>query len=291
MINKINQTILFSLIGFLLIIFFFWFRFFRTKGFFLWLSQNRILVIFIFLLFICYFIILVISAFLKIKNPQKPLIVYNKLSQFFFKYSFIKSLLELLLKIKDSPKTFYENIIYPNINMVYVIEKPIFFVIKIFAGKPKDFIYLFFKTIPRISFASLFCLTVFYVKSFIFFKTSILLLLMPIFYNIYFYIVKHFCKENLPYFIAHLKLLNTENGFLNLSLADKTPDYPDAIDLDKYRNENTLRWFVKNFDIYSNINSFLKKLEEVENFYKPFEDIFVYILYSIIYIYFIYVIF
>lgn len=286
----INKTIFFSSLGFLLTIFFFWFRFLRTKGFSLWLSQNKMFFIFIFSFFLCYFIILIIKAFLKISYPQKSSVVYTTLSNFICKYSFIKFLLEILLQIKDSPKTFYENIIYPNINMVYVIEKPVYFILNFFVGKPKDIIYLVFKTIPRMVFAFLFFLTVFFIKSFIFIKTSILLLSIPMFYNIYFYIVKHFCKVNLPYFIDHLKLVNTENDFLNLSLADKTPNYPDAIDLDKNRTDNVLNWFVKNFDIYSNINSFLQKLEEIENFYKPFEDIFVYSLYSIIYLYFIYVI-
>jgi hypothetical protein len=278
--NFNTKNIIINLLGFLIIIFFFWTRFLRRfiekkSLYFIPLYVTKGLLLFCLLIY-CYFIYSAIKIIFDYKKKNQIIIhLENNVV--------IKYIISCLLVFKNSPKTFYKTLIYSKFNMAIIIEKPVYALAKLFAKKPKDIIYLSLSVIPRVAIATLFIISLFFFNTLLYFFTSLCLLILPLFYNIYYYITDHLCDENISYFSDHLIFKESKNkGFLKVEFAPYIPDYPDAQDIITHKNNNELLdWFAYNFDVYTNIKNFLIKLKKVEDKYKPYENLYVYSCYII----------
>lgn len=286
---KIIQHLFILLLGAIVIIFFFWLRILRhfdeKKPLYVFPEYFSKFILFIFIL---YYIYGLYSAILEILNKKSA----NKLIVFIQKQLQDTVLLTIVVAIKESPKIFYKTVIYSYFKVVYIIERPLYTIAKKFSCKPKDILYLTFNLIPRIIVSTLFLLSIFYLKVLPYFIVSIFLLVLPLFYSCYYYIANHLCDENIPYFRDHLQFKESqEEGFLNVEFAEVIPDYPDAEDIIKHKNNKPLlQWFAMNYEIYTNLKSFLKKLQKLEDKYKLYENLYVYTCYIIGWSYILYLI-
>lgn len=203
----------------------------------------------------------------------------------------IRSLSDFLLIIKDSPKLFYKTFIFDKINVSLIIEKPIYFIIKILAKKNKNWIPLTFYTIPKVIAATLFLGSIFFFNDFRYFFKSIFILIIPIIFNIYCFMVENLAKTNIIFFEKHLKFEQTTENLMMVNFADKTPDFPDAINVIKEKNnKKMLQWLVYNYDIYTTIYNFIKKIENIQQKFSLYENIYVSSCYFFGWLYFWYLI-
>lgn len=81
----------------------------------------------------------------------------------------IKYLIFVLSIIKDSPKVFYKVFVYDKINISLIIEKPVYFIIKILAKKNKNWIPFTFYTLPKLIAATLFLVSILFFHDFRYF--------------------------------------------------------------------------------------------------------------------------
>jgi hypothetical protein len=277
--NKLQQLIL-SFIGLLIISLILWVRIvrylFKIKTQFVF-PLGFFKCILIFMVIFYAYNIYIVFLFLICKNNK------TLLFQHIAKYPIIKKFILNLQLIKESPKIFYTTIIYPHVPVVFLIEKPTFNLVKLFAHKHKDFIYFLFIIFPRSIVSTLFLLSIFQVIAATTFVSSLFLLLLPLFYNCYYYMAKHFCDENIPYFKDHLIIKKSDKkGMLHVEFVNIIPNYPDAKDIITHKNnKELLNWFISNYNIYTNIRNFLIRLQIVENKYKNYENLYVYSCYFI----------
>jgi hypothetical protein len=185
--------------------------------------------------------------------------------------------------IRESPKTFYKNIIVEYFNVSYLIENPTIAFFKLFKKKSKDPLYLFFITLPKIIIATLFLIDVFYFNRLNLFFNWLPLLIIPLVFKCYLYMADHLADLNLRFFSAHLEFTtSTETGFSNVSFLKESPLIEGAFDIVKNKhNKELLYWFVNNFDIYRNIKSFIQKIYQAQERISPIENIYIYGCYTI----------
>lgn len=188
----------------------------------------------------------------------------------------IKYLSNVLVIIKDSPKLFYKTFVFDKINVSIIIEKPIYFIIKFLAKKNKNWIPLTFYIMPKVIAATLFLGSIFFFNDFRYFFKGIFILIIPLIFNIYCFMVENLAKTNIIFFEKHLKFEQTTENLMMVNFADKTPDFPDAINviLEK-NNKKMLQWLVYNYDIYTTIYNFIKKIENIQQKFSLYENIYV----------------
>jgi hypothetical protein len=281
--KKYITNFILSLIGFFIIIIILWVRILRyilniQPIIMLPLALKNMIVIF-FIIIYSYFLYTTILFLLK------------KEAQIFNKNVFFIRLINIIFLIKKSPQIFYTTIIFPNLPVAFFLEKPLFNILKFFVHKKKKIIYIFFKTFPRTLVSTIFLINIFYFDNKSYFVISLFFLLLPLFYNSYYYMADHLCDKNVPYFRDHLIFKKSKiKGYSDIEFADVIPNYNDAKDIITHRNnDKLLQWFIYNYDVYTNIKNFLLHLQRIEDKYKPYENLYVYSCYLIGWLYILYI--
>jgi hypothetical protein len=264
-----------NFIGFIIIFYILVFRILRIKFFTMDYTQEVYLLLAFCMTFL-FFVFLLFTIFQLLNKKYKLLnntIVSNKI---------ISLMIHKLLIIYDSPKKVYEMYVFNKINVSYIIEKPVYYLLKYFAKKYKGFFQIIFCSIPKIFTAFLFFYSIFYYNNLYYFYKYIIILLLPLFYNIYLFMIKNLAEKNLKYFIAHLKFekCTTNSNNLIINFSDIKPNFPDAVDIVAAKNDiKLLNWFVTNYDIYRNIYRFVTTLEHFSKKYSLYENLITYTFY------------
>ena len=276
-INLKNITI--TLIGLFIILFIIWLRIIRKiKAKSIFELSNTLSGKCVIILFIFFFLLIIVLSILKIKEINyvfKTSIFQNKFILFFVNI--------YINYIKNSPKYVYKNYIFEYFNVAILIEKPLYKIIKLFAGKKKTFIYLLSNTFPKIIIVIIFLCDVYYYQQFHLFFKSLILLAIPLCANIYRYMAEDLADLNIHFFGSHLDILTTDDpDKMAIVFKKEIPNIEGAFDIINNANDTSLlEWFAYHYDVYTNIKSFCIKLNKVEDQIKPYENLFIYSCYLI----------
>ena len=225
------------LLGFLLLSIIFWNKFIRIrlpKN--LEVFSNKILFIFIILSIIfCITILLENLKLIYKKNNIKENTVVNILIDELAKNPYIQLLANWFIYIIESPKKFYEYF-FQKINVVYLVEKPLLFLIK--HGKIKIYIYIIGYMLPKCILSIIFLVDICYFKELNYFYKSLPILVIPLILTGYRYIANNLAEKNLTFFCAHIIFIhNPIDKSITLNFEKEIPKIEDAIDIIKHKDK------------------------------------------------------
>lgn len=131
--------------------------------------------------------------------------------------------------------------------------------------------------LPKLIVSLVFLIDVIYYHQLNYFYKSILLLLLPIIYKVYFFTVNNITENNLSFLHLHLDYIKHTNGLIQITFKEKAPEIEGAWDFSIVSLE-----YAKNcVDICVKLKSFFDNLIEIEELYKPYVTIFTSICYII----------
>lgn len=290
--TKTNNILVF--IGIILITVLLWNRFrIRLPKNFIDFSFYFVILMIIISLIICLYSIKLLY------KPTKSSIISKAIIHIYSNQNIVR-VLDIIQKILDSPKSVFEKINHSLFMKKY--GKKIGFYTEIVPyklsiwrkDKSKTIFYVLPNIVPKVIVSSLFIIDILFFYHIKYFYFSLVILILPMIINCLRYIIKESAQDTLKYLNAHLRFfdVNLETLEYKVQFKDKIPDIEDAKDIITHQgNKELLEWFLFNFERYSDIVDFLDEIKKEEEFYKPYENIFVYGCYLIGWLYILFIAF
>lgn len=293
--QKTIHNKLLLLIGLLLITILLWNRFLR-------IHLPKDFIDFYLPIVVLFTLVSLVVLIINIKLIYKPskISVISKLMIKVYDYYYLALLLNAITVISNSPQKVLDFINHSFFmkkygkQIGYYTETVPYNLLLWRKDKSKAIFYIPTNMIPRIVVACMFLVDVFYFKHIQYFYYSLFLLTLPMIMNAIRFIITDSAKSTLKYLNAHLRFYDVDLKTLDykVEFRDIIPDMEDAKDIITHRgNKELLEWFMFNFERYGEIANFMEDVKKKEDFYKPYENIFVYSCYLLSWLYILFFIF
>lgn len=243
------------------------------------------------------FVLLILCILQIIRNIKKEELVVLNMEQKLLKNPLIQ-LFQIGYKkyVTDGIQALCDAIILRQeyFNISTLIEIPVWNYLKFCATRKissSKIFYVITGMLPRVIVVTVLIIDIFILNTVTYFYSAMFLLGLPLLTKAYCYLCERLADINCYYFGSHLKELPELNrpGFISVGFADNVPPIEDAVDIVTQKdNEELLSWFVKYYDIYNNIKSFILNIKRIETTYRPYEGIYVYGCYVIAWGYLLY---